>query len=90
MENTMKVSGKTSVPRLSSAIIQHWEKTGVLTLSCIGAGAISQAIKAISDSNRHFIMHGKILLIKPYFEEVDVPDGGKKTAILLELRAINV
>ncbi len=48
MENIMRVASNTDVKQLSISIIKRYESSGECKLFAIGAGAISQAVKALS------------------------------------------
>jgi stage V sporulation protein SpoVS len=82
---SMKVSRTTSVPALSGAIIKTWEQNGEVRLSCIGASAVNQAVKAIGKANAYFSVKGKELSFIPSFEIVmiDNEENVERTAIIL-------
>jgi len=86
-ENTMRVSRVTEVKKLAGAIIKKYELGEKIILSCIGAAALNQAVKAIGRSNSYFVVKGKELSFVPSFEIVTINneegENLERTAIIL-------
>lgn len=80
----VKVSSKSnpnSVAGMIASVIREEDKVEV---TCIGAGALNQAIKAIAIARGFVAPIGKDLICIPAFTEIDV-DGNSRTAIKLIL-----
>lgn len=73
-EVTFFVSGSTPVPKLGSAIAHGIYAEKQIRLRAIGAGAISQAQKALAQANGYAAPRGITLAAVPSFEEVEMPD----------------
>ncbi len=90
MEDVMKVSKVTDVRRLASAIVQKWDSDGEVRLSCIGAAAVNQAVKAVGRANAQFDARGQELSFVPSFKIVTIDnDDSERTAIILIARVNN-
>ncbi|MCI0763909.1 stage V sporulation protein S [Bacillus sp. TL12] len=82
MENTLKVSSKSSPNSVAGAI------AGVLRANCnveiqvIGAGALNQAIKAIAIARGFVAPSGIDLVLIPAFQDISI-DNQERTAIKL-------
>ena len=87
MEDIMKVSKVTDVRKLASAIVQKWDSDGDVRLSCIGAAAVNQAVKAVGRANSQFDSRGQEISFVPSFRIVTVDrDNSERTAIILIAR----
>ena len=78
----VKVSSKSnpnSVAGMIASLIREEDKVEV---TCIGAGALNQAIKAVAIARGFVAPIGKDLICIPAFTEIDL-DGDSRTAIKL-------
>lgn len=82
---TFWVSTSTPVAKLGSAIAHGVYAGKTVTLRAIGAGAISQAMKAIAVSVGYTAPRGYDLAVRPCFSDVEMPD---RTVTALTLRVI--
>lgn len=81
---TLFVSASSPVGKLGSAIAHAvYDKTRV-ELRAIGAGAISQAVKAIAVARGYVAPQGIDLLVRVGFTDVTLPDK-VVTALVLEI-----
>lgn len=71
---TFFVSSTTPVSKLGSAIAHAVYASKTVTLRAIGAGAVSQAQKAIAVANGYAAPRGYDLASRPGFSEVVMPD----------------
>lgn len=71
---TFFVSSTTPVSKLGSAVAHAVYAQKTVTLRAIGAGAISQAQKAIAVANGFAAPRGIDLASRPGFSEVQMPD----------------
>ena len=71
---TFFVSSSTPVTKLGSAIAHGVYAQKTVTLRAIGAGAISQAMKAVAAAIGYTAPRGIDLSVRPGFEEVQMPD----------------
>lgn len=81
-EVTFFVSGSTRVDKLGSAIAHGVYAQKNIRLRAIGAGAISQAMKAVAVANGFAAPRGFTVAVVPSFEDVEMPDRSV-TAIAL-------
>lgn len=80
----LKISAKTNVNSLAGAIANGVKENGSVELQAIGAGAVNQAMKAITVA-RGFVAPGGIdLVCVPAFTELII-DGEARTALRLIL-----
>lgn len=84
-EVTFFVSGSTPVAKLGSAIAHGVYADKKIRLRAIGAGAISQAQKAIAVARGYAAPRGYSLASVPSFEEVDMAGDGKRVTALVFL-----
>jgi stage V sporulation protein S len=71
---TFFVSGSTAVDKLGSAIAHGVYAQKNIKLRAIGAGAISQAQKAVAAANGFAAPRGILLATIPSFTVADMPD----------------
>lgn len=84
VEKTLFVSASSPVGKLGSAIA-HSVYDGVrVELRAIGAGAISQAVKAIAVARGYVAPQGIDLLVRVGFVDVELPDK-KVTALVFSI-----
>ena len=88
MNITLKVSSKSNPAAVAGALTGTIKDAGQAEIQAIGAGAINQAIKAVTIARGYCAPAGKDLVIAPAFIEVDV-NGQTKTAIRLMVSARN-
>lgn len=81
---TFFVSSSTPVSKLGSAIAHGVYADKTVTLRAIGAGAISQAMKAVAVAIGYAAPRGYDLAVRPSFSDVDMPDR-KVTALSLKV-----
>ena len=79
----IKVSSKSISQKVAGSIANSFrEGVKQLEIQTVGAGAINQAIKAISIARGYVAPLGKYLICTPAFYDVMI-DGKEKTAIKL-------
>ena len=71
---TFMVSATTHVTKLGSAIAHGVYAQKTVTLRAIGAGSISQAMKAVAVANGFAAPRGIQLAVAPSFTEASMPD----------------
>lgn len=87
-EILLRVKATTSVPGLASAISHAVYDDQPISLRAIGAGALSQAIKAIAVARGHVAPRGTDLVCIPGFCTVRVgADNEEVTAITLRVES---
>lgn len=82
---TFWVSSSTPVAKLGSAIAHGVYAEKTVTLRAIGAGAISQAMKAVAVAIGYTAPRGYDLAVRPSFSDVPMPD---KTVTAVTLKII--
>lgn len=81
-----RVGGGTDCKRLAAAIAGSIEKEGrQVTLEYIGAGACSQAVKAIAIANTFLSRSGKFVTGLPTFVHRDLKDNHDTTGLQIKL-----
>lgn len=83
-ETILRVKGTASVPPLASAISHAIYDSKTVTLRAIGAGAISQAVKAAAVARGYVGPRGLDIKLIPGFTTVEMEDGNV-TAITLRV-----
>lgn len=71
---TLFVSSNSPVGKLGSAIAHSVYEKRDIQLRAIGAGAISQAVKAIAVARGYVAPRGADLLVRVGFADVQMPD----------------
>lgn len=74
VEKTLFVSASSPVGKLGSAIAHSVYEGTRVELRAIGAGAISQAMKAVAVARGYVAPRGYDLAVVPGFAEVQMPD----------------
>lgn len=80
---TFFVSSSTPVSKLGSAIAHGVYARKTVTLRAIGAGAISQAMKAIAVANGYAAPRGIQMAAAPAFTEVKMEDRREPVTAML-------
>ena len=85
--DVIKVSSKSISQKVAGSIANSFrEGVNVVEIQTVGAGAVNQAIKAISISRGYVAPLGYNLVCTPAFYDVII-DGKEKTAIKLLVEA---
>ena len=83
---TLKVGTKSDPNRVAGALANVLREKGNVEIQAIGAGALNQAIKAITIARGFVAPSGKNLICIPAFSDI-VIDGEERTAIKLIVEA---
>ena len=78
----LKVSSKSNPNSVAGALANVFREKGVVEIQAVGAGALNQAIKAISIARGYTAPLGLNLVCTPAFYDVII-EGKEKTAIKL-------
>lgn len=83
-----RVSTKSNVHKLSSAIYKTYLEETKFELIAIGAGAINQAIKSLAEARGMLIKSGKDVSFIPFFRDIKSTRtaGGIVSAVVFVLR----
>lgn len=83
----LRVGSSTPVAQLASAIANRIYSGHTVVLQAIGAGAISQAVKAIAVAGSFTTTapHSILLSARPAFEDVPGQDGTTTTRIIIRV-----
>ena len=85
--DVIKVSSKSISQKVAGSIANSFrEGVNVVEIQTVGAGAVNQAIKAISIARGYVAPLGYTLVCTPAFYDVII-DGKEKTAIKLLVEA---
>lgn len=85
-EQIFRVGGGTDCKRLAAAIAGSIEKEGrKVVLEYIGAGACSQAVKAVAIANTFLSRSGKFVTGLPTFVHRDLKDNHDTTGMQIKL-----
>lgn len=79
-----RVKSSTNVNKLAGALFTNIKNTDSLTMSCLGAGALNQAIKAFITAKGIASPMGIQLEMDPYFDTTSVDDS-EKTVIEIKV-----
>ena len=79
------VASSTPVKSLASSITRMLDEGKDIELRGIGAGANSQAIKAVASARVFVNKQGKELLIRPCFDTIINKDGEERTVCVFNL-----
>jgi len=82
----LKVSSKSNPNKVAGAIANIFREQGGLEIQTVGAGALNQAIKAVSIARGYLSPGGINLICIPAFNDIEI-EGQEKTAIKLMLEA---
>ncbi len=83
---TLKVSSKSNPSKVAGAIANIFREKGIVELQTVGAGALNQAVKAVSIARGYISPSGVNLICTPAFTDIEI-DGKEKTAIKLIIEA---
>ena len=81
---------KVYVKQLAQAVFTVIQKHGAAKLRCVGAAAVSNAVKAHIIANGEASKKGMILASIPSFKSISIANVGEKTAIVMEVKPIDV
>lgn len=83
----LKVGSKSIPNSVAGAIASHLKQQGYAEVQCVGAGAISQAVKSIAVANGFVAPYGLEVINRPMFVDIEI-GGEPRTAIkfLVEAR----
>lgn len=76
----LKVSSKSSPASVAGAIAGMVKDGASVTMQCIGAGAVNQAVKAVAIARGFLIPTGVDISCVPTFSEIEI-SGQSRTAI---------
>ena len=79
---TLKVSTKSNPNSVAGALANVFREKGNVEIQTVGAGALNQAIKAITIARGFVAPSGKNLVCIPAFTDIQI-DGEVRTAIKL-------
>lgn len=82
----LKVSSKSNPSKVAGAIANIFREKGIVELQTVGAGALNQAVKAVSIARGYISPSGINLVCTPAFTDIEI-DGKEKTAIKLIVEA---
>ncbi len=82
----LKVSSKSNPSKVAGAIANIFREKGIVELQTVGAGALNQAVKAVSIARGYISPSGVNLVCTPAFTDIEI-DGKEKTAIKLIVEA---
>jgi stage V sporulation protein S len=82
---TLKVASASEVGKVAGAIVKFMAEGRKVVLVAIGAGAVNQAIKAVTVARGMAAPQGKNLYFIPGFCQEKFKDEGMKTAIELHV-----
>jgi len=77
---------KRYVKQVSQAILMVVQKHGKAKMRCVGAAAISNAVKSHIIANGESTKNGVVLVCIPSFQTVYFDGSGEKTSVVLEIR----
>ena len=83
---TLKVSSKSNPSKVAGAIANIFREKGIVELQTVGAGALNQAVKAVSIARGYISPSGVNLVCTPAFTDIEI-EGKEKTAIKLIIEA---
>ena len=78
----LKVSSKSKPNSVAGALANAFREKQTVEIQAVGAGSLSQAIKAIAIARGYVAPTGKDLICVPAFSDI-VIDGEERTAIKL-------
>ena len=85
MENLFKVSSGSHSTSIAGAIAKSIRDDREVILQAIGAGAVNQAVKAISIARSYLVDDGLDVAFVPTFVDLDV-EGNERTAVRFYVR----
>ena len=84
---TFRVESCTDIKKLGGAIFTNIKNCNEIELSCLGAGSLNQAVKAVIIAKSFAAPVGINLIIDPSFDLTEV-ENQEKTLIKLIIRKI--
>ena len=84
---TFRVKSSTDIKKLGGAIFTNIKNCNEIELSCLGAGSLNQAVKAVIIARGMATPVGIDMIIEPSFELTEVEDQ-EKTLIKLLVRKV--
>lgn len=84
----IRVSSHSRTAAVAGAIAGVYREAGKAEVQAIGAGAINQAVKAITVAKGYLAEEGKTIVFVPSFVEVAI-DGEERTAVRISVRPEN-
>ena len=85
-----KEATKKYIKSLSSAIFTVMEKHDSAKLRCVGAGSLSNAVKALAVASGEFSKRGKTIAMLPYFQTVIFDEINERRALVLNARFVKL
>ena len=79
---SLKVSSQSNPNAVAGAMAGIVRRTGAVSVTVVGAGAINQAVKAVAIAREHVRHDGVDVVCVPSFIEIDI-DGEARTAMRL-------
>lgn len=89
-ETVLKVGTTSDVKQLASSISFATMDSKRVVLRAIGASAVNQMIKACAIARTYVASRGVDLVVRPGFQEVDVPDVDNPTEMVKRTAVICV
>lgn len=84
----LRVSNGTPSKALATSILRYLDDGKRVTLSCIGAQCLNQAVKAVAIANAEAASGGHMLVVIPSFETRSFPD--RNTGEPLEMTGMSL
>jgi stage V sporulation protein S len=78
----LRVSAKSNPNSVAGAIAGQLRERGAAEVSCVGAGALNQAVKAVAIARGFVAPSGVDLICIPAFQDITI-DGEERSAIKL-------
>lgn len=78
----LKVASSSNPSSVAGALVKNMQEGKDVELLAVGAGAVNQAVKAVTIARGYISPQGVDITIKPGFEDVEI-EGEKKTAVKL-------
>ena len=85
MPKQLRVSSSTPVPDLAGSITNNIKNHKEIEARAIGAGAVSQLVKAIAVSSQHVLEDNDSIYVRIYFDTI-IQDGRDKTVMVFKLK----
>ncbi len=82
--DVIKVASRSRTASVAGAIAGMYRENSCAEVQAIGAGAVNQAVKAITIAKGYLAEEGKFILFSPSFVEVEI-DGQLRTAVRLSI-----
>ena len=79
---TFRVKSSTDIKKLGGAIFTNIKNCDELSLSCLGAGSLNQAVKAVIIARGMATPVGLNVILEPSFELTEV-ENQEKTLIMM-------